>query len=69
MGSGVYRGAKRKVINKVTGEVFPSVSAAAKHVERHHTSICQAILYRHKCAGAYWDYVDTTDEEVAPVAS
>eukprot|EP00808_Paulinella_micropora_P018501 g10548.t1 len=57
-------GEKKPVICVETGEVFPSLSAAARHVGRDWTSIRQAIQHPCKAAGFTWEWFEDEDPEL-----
>eukprot|EP00808_Paulinella_micropora_P028317 g30852.t1 len=47
---------KRPVLCQSTGEVYESVTAAARAVNRGTNNICRAIVDRRPCAGMMWTY-------------
>eukprot|EP00808_Paulinella_micropora_P015949 g67112.t1 len=55
---GTDMGAKRPVRCIETGEVFPSVRAAARANNTFHQGILQAIVIPCKCKGFTWQYAD-----------
>lgn len=53
---------QRPVVNLDTGEAFPALSVAAKHVGRCSASVWEAIRRDGgRCAGFRWAYVDEVD--------
>eukprot|EP00808_Paulinella_micropora_P032187 g28558.t1 len=61
--------AARPVICKETGEIFPSTTAAAKHVKRAQSAIMQALRTEGQCAGYHWLYLDMQPATENPAES
>lgn len=49
-------GQAKRVVNLTTGEIFDSVSEAARRIERNPTTLSEAIRKNTKCAGCFWSF-------------
>eukprot|EP00808_Paulinella_micropora_P000176 g70492.t1 len=52
------KGGGRPVVCVETGEVFPSIAAAARFLDVGKSCISNAITYQHKSGGLHWQFLD-----------
>ena len=58
-----YRPTSRPVRCVETGDVFPSLSSAARYIHTDKTSLRKQILKGQRCHGYHWEYVTDNEEE------
>ena len=57
------RSTSRPVRCVETGDVFPSLSSAARYIHTDKTSLRKQILKGQRCRGYHWEYVTDNEEE------